>query len=88
MSEQGNLLYADEAVRFVEGIDDPVTRNLVNMAFVQLVKRIHLTKQDRPRTYLDALYLVTMLRDFFTNHDVLARTLEGEKVGAWFDDQP
>ena len=32
------------------------------------------------------LFLVTSLKDFFAEHDVLAQTLQGEKVGAWFDD--
>jgi hypothetical protein len=86
MSEQGTLLYTDEAIRFIETITDPVTRTLVNMAFVQFVKRAHLGTPDRPRTDLDALYVVTTLRDFFSEHEVIARALEGEKVGAWFDE--
>jgi hypothetical protein len=81
----GTLLNCDEAVRFIEQIQDPVTRNLVNMAFVHLVKTVHLEKRDLPRTDLDMLFLVTSLNDFFAEHDVIARTLEGEKVGAWFD---
>ena len=81
----GTLLNCDEAVRFIEQIQDPVTKNLVNMAFVHLVKRVHLGKRDLPRTDLDMLFLVTSLKDFFAEHDVIARTLEGEKVGAWFD---
>ncbi len=81
----GTLLNCDEAVRFIEQIPDPVTKNLVNMAFVHLVKRVHLEKRDLPRTDLDMLFLVISLKDFFAEHDVIARTLEGEKVGAWFD---
>jgi hypothetical protein len=80
----GTLLNCDEAVRFIEQIQDPVTKNLVNMAFVHLVKKVHLEKRDRPRADLDMLFLVTALEDFFAEHDVLARTLDGEKVGAWF----
>ncbi len=87
MSEHGALLYCDEAVRFIEQIQDPVTRSLVNMAFVHLVKKVHLEKRDLPRCDLDMLYLVTALKDFFSEHDVIARTLEGEKVGAWFQDE-
>lgn len=82
----GTLLNTDEAMRFIEQIEDPVTRNLVNMAFVHLAKTVHLEKRHRPATNLDMLFLVTSLKDFFAEHDVLARTLEGEKVGAWFDD--
>ena len=81
----GTLLNCDEAVRFIEQIQDPVTKNLVNMAFVHLVKTVHLEKRDLPTTDLDMLFLVTSFKDFFAEHDVIARTLEGEKVGAWFD---
>ncbi len=81
----GTLLNCDEAVRFIEKIQDPVTRNLVNMAFVHLVKGVHLEKRDRPAADLDMLFVVTSLKEFFAEHAVIARTLEGEKVGAWFD---
>jgi hypothetical protein len=81
----GTLLNCDEAVRFIAQIQDPVAKNLVNMAFVHLVKRVHLEKRDLPRTDLDMVFLVTALKDFFAEHDVIARTLEGQKVGAWFE---
>ncbi len=81
----GTLLNCDEAIRYIEQIEDPVTKNLVNMAFVHLVKRVHVEKRDLPGTDVDMLFLVNSLKDFFAEHDVIARTLEGEKVGAWFD---
>jgi hypothetical protein len=87
MGDNGSLLYCDEAIRFIESIQDPVTRNLVNMAFVHLVKSTHLEKRDSPRGDLDMLYLVTALQEFFSEHAVISRTLEGEKVGAWFEDE-
>ncbi len=80
---RGALLNCEEALRFIEQIQDPVTKNLVNMAFVHLVKRVHLEKSDPPTTDLDMLFVVSSLKDFFAEHDVIARTLEGEKVGAW-----
>jgi hypothetical protein len=82
----GTLLNCDEASRVIDQIRDPVTKNLVNMAFVHLVKSVHLEKRDVPRTDLDMLFIVTSLTDFFAEHEVLARTLEGEKVGAWLDE--
>jgi hypothetical protein len=82
----GTLLNCDEAVRLIEHIPDPVTRNLVNMAFTHVVKRVLLEKRDLPRADLDMLFLVSTLKDFFAEHEVIARTLEGERVGAWFDD--
>ncbi len=84
----GTLLNCDEAVRFIEQIQDPVTKNFVNMACVHLVKSVHLEKRDRPRTDLDMLFLVTALADFFAEQDVLARTLAGERVGVWFEEGP
>jgi hypothetical protein len=86
MRMAGILLNCDEAIRFIEQIQDTVTRNLVNMAFVHMVKRVHLEKRDQPAADLDMLFVVTSLRDFFAERDVIARTLEGEKVGAWFDE--
>jgi hypothetical protein len=85
MTEQGTLLNCDEAIRFIEQIENPVTKSLVNMAFVHLVKQVHLEKRRAPQGNLDMLFLVTALKEFFAEHEVLARTLEGEKVGAWFD---
>ncbi len=83
----GTLLYCDEAQRFIEQIADPITRDFVNMVFVHLVKKIHLEKASQPRTDLDMLFLATALKDFFSEHEVIARTLDGEKVGAWFEDE-
>jgi hypothetical protein len=82
----GTLVNCDEAVRFIEQIQNPVTRNLVNMAFVHFVKRVHLEKRDQPTADLDMLFVVISLNDFFSEREVIARTLEGEKVGAWFDE--
>jgi hypothetical protein len=82
----GTLLNCDEAAKFIETIQDPVTKSLVNLAFVHLVKGVHLEKRNAPKTDLDMFFLVTALKDFFSEHEVMARTLEGEKVGAWFED--
>ncbi len=87
MSEQGTLLHADEAIRFIESIEDPITRTLVNRAFVRFVQRLHLEKCEPPRSDLDAVFLVKTLRDFFSEHAVLARALAGDRVGAWFEEE-
>ena len=84
----GTLRNCDEAVRFIEQIPDPVTKNLVNMAFVHLVKKAHVEKSAVPRTDIDMLFIVSALTSFFGEHEVIARTLEGEKPGAWFDEEP
>jgi hypothetical protein len=86
MDEQGALLSCDEAIRFIEEISDPVTRSLVNMAFVHLVKTVLLEKRAVPSSDLDMLFLVKVLKEYFSEHEVIARTLQGEQVGAWFED--
>jgi hypothetical protein len=85
MPKFGKLLCCDEAMRFIEGIQDPITRSLVNMSFVHFVKKVHLEKRDGPKSDFDMLFFVTGLTEYFSEHDVLTRTLEGEKVGAWFE---
>lgn len=87
MAGHGTLRNCDEALRFIEQISDPVTRSFVNMAFVHLVKKVHFDKRDLPQADVDMLFLVTGLAEFFSEHDMLARTLAGEKVGAWFEDE-
>lgn len=83
----GILLYGDEAQRFIDRIEDPITRSFVNMAFVHVVKKVYLEKGSQPRTDLDMLFLASTLKEFFSEHEIIARTLEGEKVGAWFEDE-
>jgi hypothetical protein len=85
MTRRGTLIHCDEALGEIEAIPDPITKSLVNMAFVHLVKQVHLEKRDLPDGDLDMLFLVSSLREFFADHGVIARTLEGEKVGAWVE---
>lgn len=56
------------------------------MNCVHLVKQVHLGRRNPPAADLDMLFLVKSLAEFFSEHDVLARTLDGEKVRAWFDE--
>lgn len=86
MAERAILQNCDEAMRFIDQIPDPITRSLVNLVFVHVVKDVHFEQESLPQTDVDMLFLVTTLAVFFSEHDVLARTLAGEKVGAWFED--
>ena len=84
MVTSGTLIDCEDAQEVIDRIDDPVTKNLVNMAFVHVVKRFFIEKQETPRSDFDMRYFATVLESFFAEHDVLARTLAGEKVGSWF----
>jgi hypothetical protein len=86
MTEPGALRSAEEAARFIERIADPVTKSLVNLAFVHLVKKAHLSKSEQPASDVDLLFVVKALAELFSEREVIARTLEGERVGAWFDE--
>ena len=57
------------------------------MDFVHFVKRVSVQKSELPSVDLDMLFLVTSLKDFFSERDVISRTLDGEKVGAWFENE-
>ena len=85
MPQHGTLLNCDEAMRLIEQVDDPVTKNLLNMAFVKFVKTTHLEKRLLPERDVDMVYVVTVLREYFSEHQVLCQTLAGDKVGAWFE---
>ena len=85
MTHQGTLRHGNEAFDFVETIKDPVTRTFVKMALVKFVTEIHLKKRP-PEGDLDLLYVARVLEGFFAEHEVIARTLQGERVGAFWED--
>jgi hypothetical protein len=64
VAEHGTLINCDEASRFIEQIQDPVTKSLVNMVFVSL-KRVHLEQREFPKSDFDMLFLVTILTTSF-----------------------
>jgi hypothetical protein len=84
MAETGTLVRCEEAQQQVEQTEDPVTRNLLNMAFVHFV-RARFCDGTAPSTDIDMSYVISVLKEFLSEHEVLARTLGGETVGAWFD---
>lgn len=80
------LFNCEEAKCFIEKIADPVTKNLTSMAFIHFISKVHLEQRDLPAAKLDMLFIATTLGEFFAEHNVLLRTLEGETVGAMFED--
>ncbi len=86
MAEFGTLLNCEEAQRLIEETQDPVTRNMLNMAYIHFVKEHFFTGSLKPSCNVDMAYVVAMLKGFLSEHEVLTRSLSGEKVGAWFDE--
>jgi len=77
------LLRGDEAAELLERESNPVTKALLNNANYWLVRKFF-TENNRPIADLDYRYVLELLRDIFKEHDVLARLLNGEHVGAFF----
>jgi len=86
MVSQPMLLRCEEAQHFLDQLNDPITKNFVNMAYVLVIKKCCLEKVDFPQGQFDMLFFVKLLGDFFAEHQVIEKTLAGEKVGAWFEE--
>ena len=86
MGSTGTLIHTDAAFRTIEEIHDPVTRHLTRMFCVDLVKTVALQRTDSLEGDLDMRFLAVACSKFFAEREVLARALEGEKVGAFFED--
>jgi hypothetical protein len=82
----GQVLRDDEARTLIASVEDPITRHLLTNAMFHFFKRYN-EEQQRPESDFDMLYFVLLLRDVFSEHDVLRRILDGERVGAFFDDE-
>jgi hypothetical protein len=69
----------------LERESNPVTKALLNNANYWLFRKFF-TENNRPVADLDYRYVLELLHDIFKEHDVLARLLTGERVGAFFSE--
>lgn len=86
MEMTGSLLRCTEAQTLIDETVDPITQRLLRMAYVKYVASKYCGTPLPSLGDVDMLYVLTVLKDFLGEHDVLARTLNGEIVGAFFDD--
>jgi hypothetical protein len=77
----------DEAMALLRSLEDgdAITKILVNNAMFHLLRRVN-TRRELPVRDFDVMYFVELMREMFSEHDVLKRMLDGERVGAFFDD--
>jgi hypothetical protein len=80
------LLRSEEAAELLEREADPVTKALLNNANYWLVRKFFAEK-NRPVADLDYKYLLELFRDVFSEHETIRRLLNGERVGAFFDEE-
>ncbi len=78
------VLRDGEARTLIASVEDPITRHLLTNAMFHFFRRYN-EQQQRPVSDFDMLYFASLLRDIFSEHDVLRRILAGERVGAFFD---
>jgi hypothetical protein len=83
--QEGEMIRTEEATDRMRSVNDPITTHLINKAMHHLIRRYQLQK-DRPTSDLDLDYLVALLIDVFSDHNALKRILNGETVGALYDD--
>jgi hypothetical protein len=81
------VLRDGEARALIASVEDPITRHLLTHAMFHFFRRYN-EQAQRPEGDFDMLYLASLLRDVFSDHDVLRRILDGERVGAFFDEEP
>jgi hypothetical protein len=80
------LLRSENAWKVLENEQDPVTKALLNNANYWLLRKFF-TEETRPVANFDYQFYLELLRDIFSEHEVLERLLKGERVGAFFDDE-
>jgi hypothetical protein len=79
------ILRSEAATEILENEKNPVTRALLNNANFWFMKKFF-EKKDRPVSDFDLRFFMELMRDVFSEHDVLRRMLAGEKVGGFFED--
>jgi len=86
MTASGGVLRDDEARSLVESVEDPITRRLLLNAMFHFFKRYN-EEGQKPLAEFDMLYFASLLKEIFSEHEVLQRILAGENVGAFFDEE-
>jgi hypothetical protein len=86
MEPHGVVKYHQEAYEYVTGVEDPITQRLLRMALVHFVLPRKDDNARRPMCDVDMRYVMSVLEEFLAEHSVLIRTLQGEKIGDFFED--
>lgn len=76
----------DEAGRFLDRINNPITRRIIDRAMT--IARIRFYSPDEPRRTkdFDLLFFAEVLCELFRDHEVIRQELEGKRPGAWSTD--
>lgn len=80
----GGFIRSEEAGHFIESIADPITKLLVSHANYHLYRR--LAEKRLPVGDFDMRFYAEVMAEMFNDRDTVKRMLDGERVGAFFDD--
>jgi hypothetical protein len=80
------LVNWDEAGRFLNGIENPITRRIVDRAMTIARLRFYAPGGSPRASDFDLLFLAEVLCELFRDHDVIRQELDGKRPGAWSDD--
>lgn len=86
MDEPGAVKYKQEAFEYITRVEDPITRRLLRMALVHFLLPRADDGTTEPRCDVDLRYVMAVLQEFLAEHTILIRTLQGEKIGDFSDD--
>ena len=80
------LVNWDEAGRFLNGIENPITRRIIDRAMIIARMRFY-APNETPRTKdFDLLFLAEVLVELFRDHEVIRQEIDGKRPGAWSSD--
>jgi hypothetical protein len=79
------ILRSEEATEILEREKNPITRALLNDANFWFIKKFF-ENGERPVSDFDLRFFMELMRDVFSEHNVLRRILAGEKVGQFFEE--
>ena len=80
------VLRHSEAMKYIDTIDDAVTKRLVHRAQFFALRRFA-ERKDRPKADFDFLFFAHVMKDFCEQHDVLREVLGGKDDGGWWGDE-
>lgn len=89
------LLNVREANEFVEGLDDPILKSLLQTAlykvYLRWVKSDNQTDEEferrKPVVPFDMLFYITLVKDTLENKNYVKEILNGNLgISAWFDE--
>lgn len=86
MAEQSHgFIRSEEAGQFIESISDPITKLLVNHANYHLYRRV--AEKRLPIGDFDTRFYAEVMAEMFSNRDTMKQMLDGERLGAFFDEE-